>query len=492
MEEPAHISPESASSSSTSNNGGPSGAATSSSSSSLPSSSHVQEEEHVQHQEHEQQQTSVSYHVNISISDIPSSGIRDDAWSCLVVLVTFWFFASMTLIMGFYGSVNLQLGPNCSRLLQANSLLVQYIKVQEVGESKTGPILYGFYGTPPLNVETTWSESHNASVPANVHKARRPFPTNRFFIYQIKFLILLQEWIYFLNEGSQLEISYSVKSQSSSPISLVIAQDRESLVEWIEDPLYPNTTLSWNIIHGKGTIQQEIYKSSSYYVALSNLNLEEVEVQLNLRIRAFLYNTTEAFYKCSLNHGICSLKLFLMGSNAAVLTSPGPEQGTPSDDWYVKLSYGPRWISYFVGSGGMTVLILLAFKFCNNYQSTSGEGTGFQSEEVTSEQTPLLSHKDDDLSSWGSSYESVSHDEEDLEDWLAVSSLEGKPLKDGENYNNPRRLCAICFDTPRDCFFLPCGHCAACFTCGTRIAEEAGTCPICRRKMKKVRKIFTV
>lgn len=25
---------------------------------------------------------------------------------------------------------------------------------------------------------------------------------------------------------------------------------KESLVEWIEDPSYPNTTLSWNIVHG--------------------------------------------------------------------------------------------------------------------------------------------------------------------------------------------------------------------------------------------------
>lgn len=25
-------------------------------------------------------------------------------------------------------------------------------------------------------------------------------------------------------------------------------------------------------------------------------------------------------------------------------------QGT-DDDWYVKLSYGPRWVTYFVGSG---------------------------------------------------------------------------------------------------------------------------------------------
>ncbi|KAJ8642470.1 hypothetical protein MRB53_019164 [Persea americana] len=100
-------------------------------------------------------------------------------------------------------------------------------------------------------------------------------------------------------------------------------------------------------------------------------------------------------------------------------------------------------------------------------------------------------HKDDDISSWGSSYDSVSHDEEDMEDRPGATSLEARSLKDVET-NTPRRLCAICYDAPRDSFFLPCGHCAACFTCGTRIAEDAGTCPICRRKMKKVRKIFTV
>ncbi|KAF8394921.1 hypothetical protein HHK36_018860 [Tetracentron sinense] len=481
MEEPVHSSPapesSSSSSSSASINGGPSNAVTSPSSSSLPSSSQVQEEEHDHHQaQQQQQQTSVSYHVNISISDA-STEIRDEAWSCPVVLVMFWFFASMTLILGFYGSVDLRLGPNCSRLLQANSLFVQYLKVQEVTDPNPGPILYGFYKPPPLDVETTWSETHNVSIPANVHKAR-PFPTNcsLFFAQSVSFIALhivffkvANEWIYFLNVGSQVEITYSVKSQSSSPISLVIAQDRESLIEWIDDPSYPNTTLSWNIIHGNGTIKQAIFKSSSYYVAVGNLNVEEVEVQLTFRIWAFVYNTTEAYYKCSLNHGLCGLKLFLMRANAAVLTSPGPEQGTPNDDWHVKLSYGPRWITYFVGSGGMTVLILLAFQIWNKYHSTRGDGIGFQVGEMGSERTPLLSRKDDDdLSSLGSSYDSVSHDEEDLEDWFAVGSLEGKPLKDGETNNNSPRLCAICFDAPRDCFFLPCGHCSACFTCGTR------------------------
>lgn len=107
-----------------------------------------------------------------------------------------------------------------------------------------------------------------------------------------------------------------------------------------------------------------------------------------------------------------------------------------------------------------------------------------------SERTPLLSNKDDDLSSWGSSYDTVSQDDEELEP-QAIGSLGPRTTKDGE-FRNTRRLCAICFDAPRDCFFLPCGHCVACFACGTRIAEAAGACPICRRHMKKVRKIFTV
>ncbi|MCI21256.1 RING/U-box superfamily protein, partial [Trifolium medium] len=52
----------------------------------------------------------------------------------------------------------------------------------------------------------------------------------------------------------------------------------ESLSVWLADPTYPNTTLSWNMIHGTGMITQEIFRSSSYYVALGNLEGEDVEV----------------------------------------------------------------------------------------------------------------------------------------------------------------------------------------------------------------------
>ena len=116
---------------------------------------------------------------------------------------------------------------------------------------------------------------------------------------------------------------------------------------------------------------------------------------------------------------------------------------------------------------GMTIIMMAAFNFLNKFQCVHEDGTRLQFGEVEPGRAPLLSHKDDDLASWGSSYDSASNDEEGLEDFLASSSLEGKS-RDGENGNNTRRLCAICFDAPRDCFFLPCGHCVACFACGTR------------------------
>ncbi|KAJ7949975.1 RING/U-box superfamily protein [Quillaja saponaria] len=394
------------------------------------------------------------------------SVIRDDTWSCVVVLLTFWLFVSLTMILGVYGSVNLLLGPNSSILLQPSPIFVQYIKVENLNESRPGPMLYGIYGTPALDTVTTWTETHNVTLPVDSHK----------------------EWIYYLNQGTEVNISYCVSSPSSS-IFLIIAEGNEGLAWWLRDPTYPNTTLSWNLIHGSGMIMQEIFRASSYYVALGNLN-EEIEVELNIRARAFLYNTSEAYYQCDLSRGSCGLSIFFPDGNAAVLTSPDPET-KHGDEWYVKLSYGPRWITYILGIGGMTFLMFAAYNFLNKIHNTLENTRRAQYGEMTSERAPLISHKDD-LSSWGSSYDSLSHDENDFEQSLTGLCVEGKSLGDGETSNNTRRLCAICFDAPRDCFFLPCGHCVACFACGTRIAEVDGTCPVCSRNMKKVRRIFAV
>lgn len=87
-----------------------------SSSLSLISTSNSQEnnEEHHPLQEQEEQQqprrqsSGVSYRVNISTSDVAASGMRDDVWYCLVVLVTFWFFGQFLPLLWFFSitSVN--------------------------------------------------------------------------------------------------------------------------------------------------------------------------------------------------------------------------------------------------------------------------------------------------------------------------------------------------------------------------------------------------
>ncbi|KAM3216968.1 E3 ubiquitin-protein ligase APD1-like [Capsicum annuum] len=116
----------------------------------------------------------------------------------------------------------------------------------------------------------------------------------------------------------------------------------------------------------------------------------------------------------------------------------------------------------------MSFLIWLVLWYLNYIRSSHQEGIRDQVEQMESQQTPLLSHKDDDLASCGSSCDDLSQDDEYNEDALDLNAPQGRQVKDGEFNSNIRRLCAICFDAPRNCFFLPCGHHASCFECGTR------------------------
>ncbi|KAL0451024.1 UNVERIFIED_CONTAM: E3 ubiquitin-protein ligase APD2 [Sesamum latifolium] len=120
-----------------------------------------------------------------------SSSLRDDDKSCFIASTTFSFLVAMTVAFGLYGSETLRLGPNTSMLITPNHLFVESVK----------------------------------------------------------------EWIYYLNEGSQINISYSVDSLSSSSILLVIAE-------------------------GNGSIQKAVSESSTYYIAVGNLNADVVKASL--------------------------------------------------------------------------------------------------------------------------------------------------------------------------------------------------------------------
>lgn len=74
-----------------------------------------------------------------------------------------------------------------------------------------------------------------------------------------------------------------------------------------------------------------------------------------------------------------------------------------------------------------------------------------------SETSGLLSHKEEEAS-----FISYGTHEEDLESSGGRScSSTSEDLYDG-------KICVICYDDQRSCFFTPCGHCITCYTCAKR------------------------
>ncbi|XP_062180965.1 E3 ubiquitin-protein ligase APD2-like isoform X2 [Phragmites australis] len=376
---------------------------------------------------------------------------------CFVSLLTFCFLSSMALMLGYYGSVELAVGPGCSRLVQASSVFVRGIKVRvdEGSQGNGGRLeLYGLAGAPPLDVPAEWSEARRVVVPVNSHR----------------------EWVYILNKGAQIEVAYSVKSETDAPYPLcvIIAQGKESFIQWTEKPSVHNTTVSWHLVQGNGTIEQTVDLSSEYYIAVHNLN-DRQDTTLDFGFRTLSYNTTGAEYRCSPAQHICTYILPFLGQNVAVLSS-GLKERLDSDEQYVKVSYEPRWIVYVVGSAVLAVALLLLYEILNMlFGACTGGGGGHGGAD---RRAPLLANKEEDSASLGSSYDSVSHDGDD----------EGAE----ERGEGGREGCVVCCDAPKDCFFLPCGHSATCYACGARIVEEGSSCPFCRRKLKKVRRIFAV
>lgn len=43
----------------------------------------------------------------------------------------------------------------------------------------------------------------------------------------------------------------------------------------------------------------------------------------------------------------------------------------------------------------------------------------------------------------------------------SISCVTSEELNDG-------KVCVVCYDEPRNCFFVPCGHCATCLDCAKR------------------------
>ncbi|KAF7137807.1 hypothetical protein RHSIM_Rhsim07G0222600 [Rhododendron simsii] len=185
---------------------------------------------------------------------------------------------------------------------------------------------------------------------------------------------------------------------------------------------------------------------------------------VNVNVSSKIYDTTTAESMCSTTNGSCRLDLLFPNTQFVA-----GELG----EWYIELSFVARVVTYIAILGFVIIVIFLILKYLGACEGDHTREEETQERQVT-EADPLIPEKPFRLP-YGTG------DEDDLE---SGSSSSSEDLYDG-------KICVICYEEPRNCFFVPCGHCATCYTCAQRIMDgETKVCPICRRLIHKVRKLL--
>lgn len=97
------------------------------------------------------------------------------------------------------------------------------------------------------------------------------------------------------------------------------------------------------------------------------------------------------------------------------------------------------------------IVIFLVLKYLGACDGQSNRENNTTLQEISIETDPLIPEK-----AYHITYGSL---EEGRQSGPSDSSSED--LYDG-------KICVICYDEQRNCFFVPCGHCATCFDCAQR------------------------
>ncbi|KAG6767027.1 hypothetical protein POTOM_028206 [Populus tomentosa] len=150
--------------------------------------------------------------------------------------------------------------------------------------------------------------------------------------------------------------------------------------------------------------------------------------------------------------------------------------------WYPAISLLARLVAYVSILALMLIIVLIIVRYM-----TYSEEEGNDVEIRASETDHLLPRKALSLLfSYGTC-------NKDLESGNCSTSSGGggdsKNSSSEELYDG--KICVICYDEERNCFYVPCGHCATCYVCAQRIFNsENKVCPVCRRFIGKIRKLF--
>lgn len=338
------------------------------------------------------------------------------------------------------------LGPGSSRLFEASSVFVKQIRVRN--EYEKGVLLYGFSEKPRLSLENNWKVSTYVIVASYSRKG----------------------FALWLNKGSTIRLRWEAQASSLGQLEVSIIKGERNY-----ETLLPTSTNSPDEralsepVHGREA-EYAIEEDDKYYLRIVNTNLRSIIMVMNVNISSMIYDTTTAESMCSTTNGSCQLDLVFPNTQYVAVTTPNNGN---LGEWYIELSFVSRMITYMAILGFVIIMVFLILKYLGACEGDHTREEETYAQRVT-EADPLIPEKPFRLP-YGTG------DEEDPE---SGSSSSSEDLYDG-------KICVICYEEPRNCFFVPCGHCATCYSCAQRIMDgETKVCPICRRLIHKVRKLL--
>ncbi|TYI92977.1 hypothetical protein E1A91_D02G106900v1 [Gossypium mustelinum] len=378
-----------------------------------------------------------------------------DTWTRVLPALTLWICVSVILRYGYYGNCSMVLGPSSSRLMKASSVFVQQVQVRD--ENWKGALVYVFSEKPELSNEVNWNFSNYLIVGAYARKG-----------YSL--------W---LKKGSRISIRWATQPSRLDKIELIIIKGEKKRETLLPEQTVPFGALFLNEpVTGKEA-DYNIEEDDKYSVGLINSNPRSIIITFSLNVTSKVYDVTKASDMCSTLNGSCRLQLQFPHTQYVIVSTP--DNGDIAGR-YVELSFVARVVTYIAILGFFIIIILLVLKYlgaCNDERTVINSNTTFREISWRTETDPILPEKSVRLT-YGTTAEDDNDDAE-----TGSSSSSSEDLYDA-------KLCVICYDDQRNCFFVPCGHCATCYDCAQRIMEEDNkVCPICRRLIHKVRRLFS-
>ncbi|XP_004292747.1 PREDICTED: uncharacterized protein LOC101292282 isoform X1 [Fragaria vesca subsp. vesca] len=369
-----------------------------------------------------------------------------ESWARLLTPLTLWICVSVSIRYGYYGDNRITLGPSSSRMIKASSVFVQQVEVRDV--DKKGVSLYALSEEPKLSQQVNWNVSNYLIIGAYNRKG----------------------YSFWLNKGSSISMRLEAHPTHVNQLQVVMLKGERKLE--ILQPKQTSSVNSYNESEIGKEAEFSIEEDDRYYLDITNTNPKSIIITVNVNVSSKMYDTTKAKAICSTatKGSSCQLRLTFPNTHYVILTTPnnGDLLG-----WYIELSFVARVITYIGILGFIVVMIFLILKYlgaCDVESSTVVE----HSRQEISETYPIVPPK--------TVPQTYGTNEEDDDSGASSSSSE-------ELYDE--KLCVICYDEQRNCFFVPCGHCATCYDCAQRIMDgESKVCPICRRLIHKVRRLF--